>query len=565
MATRWDLLLGRRDLLKLGLAGGASLLVSGCDRFGGGGSKLLGDLPNGQNPFLAQFGPIDRTKGDESARVFTGDRFERPHSILWNLSSYLSQKQVEGPVEEVPLVVVGGGVAGLFTAFAHRKHRPILLEQAARFGGNAKGESWRGIDYSLGPAYIDYPHPGTPMRTHYDELGLEKVLVPRDTSDPVEVNGKLYTKFWDGETEPGQREPYRRMSELFANLNAEKERAFPFIPSLNSEHRESARHYDQWTLHELLTKTAGGKLPKNLEIALEHYCWSTYAASSAELSATAALNFLAQEANPIRVGAGGNSKIAETVLKRLIDEVGTDRLRAGCVVLSVQVTGDSVEVLYEDAQNKLRKIRAKAVVLSCPKFVAAKILKDVEPERLQTIQKLRYRSYMTANLLIKKKMPRTAYDVFMVGKGTTKIGETNRSHQEMNATDFILANFATPQAEGNVFTFYRAFPVDGARAELYQKGSYELYRQRFETQIERDILPLMGLKTEDIVDLRLTLWGHALPLAAKGVYRDETVDQLRKAHKERVFFVEQDNWVYPSLQTGATDAILLKKEVEKVL
>ena len=76
---------------------------------------------------------------------------------------------------------------------------------------------------------------------------------------------------------------------------------------------------------------------------------------------------------------------------------------------------------------------------------------------------------------------------------------------------------------------------------------------------------MMNLKQSEIIDLRLTLWGHALPVSAKGIYRGNIVDRLRKPFRDRVFFVEQDNWAYPSLQTGATDVVLMKKDILKIL
>lgn len=584
---RWQELLGRRDFLRLtGKAGLTVVVGSGAvsalgtaqaageatggtaaaqpkskAKSGGAGSR---GTPTARN-FLRASSPIDRTLGDATPREFFGDRNQRPHGALWDLKTYFATHKVEGSDEEAAVVVVGGGVSGLFTSYALRKHKPILLEQAARFGGNAKGQSWRGVDYSLGTAYIDQPHEGAPMHGLFHELGLGEILTKRDTVDPVEYQGKLYTGFWEGETDPSRKHQYAAMSKFFGEMVAEKERPFPFIPSVTAGNLESVRHYDQWDLHTLLSQVVGGKLPEQLETALEHYCWSTYAASAKEVSAAGALNFLAQESNPIHIGAGGNSAIAERVLERLVAELPTKNLRPSSLVVQVKVEGDRTLVTYEDAEGKLRRIRAKAVVMCCPKFVAARVLEGLEPERIAAIQRLRYRSYMTANLLLDRKMERTAYDVFMIKSGKTDLGNVREAQAKMNATDFIMANYAARDAKVNVFTFYRAFPVDGMRAELNTPGAYEDYRKRFETQIEKDILPLMKLEMGDVVDLRLALWGHALPLSEKGLYRTDTVQTLRKPFAKRVFFVEQDNWAYPSTQTGATESVLMKRDIEAVL
>ncbi len=550
----------RREFLRLTTHSGLALLLSRCANLTREPSSNLN-----ASDFLSQYSPIDRTLGDKVPQAFSGDSFARPHEILWDLSNFYATHQVEGKVEEAPLVIIGGGVSGLFSAFEYREHRPIVLEQAARFGGNAKGQSWRGLDYALGSAYIDRPHPGTPMAHFYNELKLDEITTERKTTDPVAYKNKLYFSFWDGESDPANKAKYQKIGKFFSDLYHEKERAFPLIPSLNAEEQASVRYFDQWDLHTFLSKLVGGKLPPQLETAFEHYCWSTYAGSAKELSSAAALNFLAQEIEPIRVSAGGNARIAERLLERLTAELPLQNLRAGCLVVKVKVEGNGVLVHYLDPQNKLRAIRARSAILSCPKFVANKILEEIEPERVTSIEKLRYRSYMTANLLLKGKSARHFYDLFMIGKGKINLNDVKESQQKQNATDFVMANFASPHPDATVLTFYRAFPADGMRKELIMPDSYNHYYREFEQQIDREILPMMNFKKSQIVDLRLTRWGHALPLAEKGIYSGNTIANLRKPFRDRVFFIEQDNWAYPSLQTGATDCVLMKKEITKAL
>jgi protoporphyrinogen oxidase len=561
----WDLIT-RRKLIASGSSSGLALVVAangGNSLFAASKDKVKGGDPAAE--YLRSFGPIDRTMGDVAPRQFFGDNNTRGHGALWDLESFMKGRSVEGSVEETSVVVIGGGAAGLFSAYNLRKHKPIVLEQAPRLGGNAKGQAWRGIDFSIGSAYIDEPHHGQPMAQYFEELKLKEVLVQRETVDPVEYNGKKYQHFWEGETDPKNKAAYEKVGKCLEDIANEKERQFPFIPSVTPAHLESLKYYDQWSLYEYLCKIAGGPLPAHLDTALEHYCWSTYAGSSREVSAPGALNFLAQEIKPIWCGAGGNSKIVERLISVLMKDVPAANLRTSCLVVDVKVEGSKVLVTYEDGDKKLRQIRAKAAIMSCPKFVAARILRDIEPTRVETIRKLKYRSYMTANLLIDKKMERGIYDIFMIGNGNGDFSDIRKAQDKMNATDFVMANFAQVDAKYNVLTFYRAFPCDNMRAELNQPTAYDSYRKRFEQQIDRDILPLLKLKQKDCVDLRLNLFGHALPLSEKGLYRDDTVTKLRAPFKNRIFFVEQDNWSYPSLQTGATDAALMKADIEKML
>jgi len=559
---RWEEL-SRRNFFKVSVSG-VTLLVAGCASKGKFAAQNLEEEKATQD-FIKAFGPIDRTIDFSKKQTFySGDDNRRPHKILWDVEGYLKTKKVEIK-EETNLVIVGGGASGLISAYQFRDFAPIVLEQAKRFGGNAKGESWKGLDYSIGSAYLDAPHKGTPMYDYFNEFNFHDLAVRRNDPDPVEVKGKLYRGFWEGEAEPELKAKYEKLHQLFEDLYYEKERPFPFIPSLKPEHLTSVKHYDQWTLKEFLHQHLDG-IPPMLETALEHYCFSTYACSASEISAAAALNFLAQEMEPICVASGGNSKYAERVLSKLLDFFPKENLRTSSIVVRVKVEGESCFVYYEDEQGRLREIKAKSVIMSCPKFVAKHVLHGIEEERLEAIDSLQFRAYMTANLLLKKVPNEKFYDLFMVDSGKLTSKSVKKHANTMNATDIILANFSNPSVtDHSVLTFYRSFPYDGGRAELYEEGSYEKHKAAFERQIKKKILPLLGLKMSDIETLRLTLWGHALPLAEKGLYSSGVIDKIRKPFKDRVFFVEQDNWAYPSFQTGPTEVAILKKEILKFL
>jgi hypothetical protein len=132
-------------------------------------------------------------------------------------------------------------------------------------------------------------------------------------------------------------------------------------------------------------------------------------------------------------------------------------------------------------------------------------------------------------------------------------------------TDVIFADYAKAVGGSTVLTLYRGMPFDSARSEILAPDSYNRYRREFEEQIKDTILPLLKIPHESVVDLRMARWGHPLPVAAPGLIADGVVDELRKPFKERVFFVEQDNWALPAFETALTEAQLWWPEVEKVL
>src|SRR5438552_2558551 len=137
----WQHVLSRRDFVRLTLQGGVAVLIGGCANFRPELSNSRDLDTSDASEFLKTYSPIDRTLGEVVPRQFSGgDVNDRPHGILWDLPGYFQTHKVEGKPEEASVVVIGGGMSGLFSTYALRKLQPILLEQAPRFGGNAKGQ-----------------------------------------------------------------------------------------------------------------------------------------------------------------------------------------------------------------------------------------------------------------------------------------------------------------------------------------------------------------------------------------------------------------------------------------
>jgi hypothetical protein len=155
--------------------------------------------------------------------------------------------------------------------------------------------------------------------------------------------------------------------------------------------------------------------------------------------------------------------------------------------------------------------------------------------------------------LLKSEVPSSFYDLFLMGKA------------ENRATDLVMADFAKPDPERSILTLYRPMPIDGMRSALMAESAYADARKEFETQIAEEVLPLFGMDEGRVADLRLTRWGHALPIADKGRIADGTVDWLRKPFRERLFFVEQDNWCLPAIETSAEEALHFAPLVAKLL
>lgn len=564
--------LSRREALKsLGL-GASALCLPGCaslfksNTAQNDQSTSLTSLGSLFTPDGRDFNPIDRGLGAIGARNYSGDNPDPAHGILWNKESYLSIRGgIPRPTERVPLVIVGGGMSGIISGYLLRHHKPVILERADRFGGNSRGESWQGIDYSIGAAYFMEQPAGSPLSNFYHETGIDQMWTVKTVEDPVIFKNKRYDNFWDGDSAPKHAGQFKKLHNYFDKMLRGEGLVFPKMPTNDSSMRDYLNQLDQETFLDHLRRISGGKLHPQIEAALEHFCWSTLGSSISEISAAAGLNQYAGELGNVYITPGGNSALAERILQLIRQENPASNFRPGSIVVDVQRVADGVVVAYEDHAGVLRSIHAKAVIMSCPKFVVKHVLNGIESSRLTAISKLRYTPYLVANVMIEGNVKDSFYDLFLLGDGKVDFTDIAKSAEQQKATDVILGTYTKPDGKHTILTLYRSLPFTAGRGLIYAPDSYEKYRLEFEQQVNQEILPLVGISKNRVKDIRLSRWGHPMPVPVRGLISDGTIDELRRPFAERVFFVEQDNWLLPCLETAAQEALNWAPEVDKLL
>lgn len=564
----------RREVLKILLGSGAALYLSPV--YTGRASLAFADTKKKAGKFsisksrLAEISPIDRSLAEVAPRIFFSDYPEEVHKVLWDKPGFVSGLggKLPDPKERVPLVIIGGGMSGLLTAYKLRKHQPVILEQAPRFGGNAKGQSWKGIDYSIGAAYICKPDDDDDADKLLKEIGLRTSMRAKDGEDPVAIGSKIFEDFWKGESVQGDEKAkaqFLKVAKYFRAALAGEEIKYPDIPITDPEQEAYVKELDKLSFRAHVEAIAGEPLHPQIETAIEHYCWSSFGGSASEISAASGVNFYASEFGGLGVFPGGNSAITERLVERLSRELPPENFRAGSLVFDVKVVADGVIVSYRGADGQVASVHAKAVVMACPKFVVAKILSDIEPERVEAIRRLKYRSYLVANVLLKGGIANPFYDLYLLGDGTLHGSDAGTASRHQMVTDVVLGTWAKVNRNSTVLTLYRGMPYDSARAEMLAPDLYGRLRADFEKQIADSIVPLLKLKQENIVDLRIARWGHPLPLAGVGLIAEGVLEKVRAPFQERVFFIEQDNWALPAFETSLGEAVTWVPEVEKVL
>jgi protoporphyrinogen oxidase len=302
----------------------------------------------------------------------------------------------------------------------------------------------------------------------------------------------------------------------------------------------------------------------HVEDVIESYFWSAAAASSTEFSAAAGLNFFAADFGAVAVTKGGNAAIAERVLQEIGKTVPASNFRTNTLVFNVKVEKDGVLVTYAQGES-VKTIKAKSVVMSCPKFVAGHLIEGLEPERRAAYKTLRYRSYLLANLLVNKSIDDSFYDLFFFKEGVVDTKHVEASAKKQRITDMVYGNYTDGKKAQTVLTLFRGYPYDGARKEILAPDAYPKLRAAFEKQVNEEVLPLMNIKPSEVVDLRISRWGHPLPLAEKGTISSGEIRWLREPFQNRVFFVEQDNWMLPCFETCFMEAHHWAPKIRKYL
>ncbi|MBA4373127.1 MAG: hypothetical protein C0402_09745 [Thermodesulfovibrio sp.] len=580
MKKKLDQPITRRQAVKLLGQGGLYTFIltqlPSCTTFN---PRASGLAPSVQDPLTNPdglcFSPFDRTLGDLALKEFGGEKPDVPHDffLFKNRAERKALADSIKDIEKTRVVVVGAGIAGITAAYELRSYKPIMLDQGQRFGGNAQGEAWRGTDYSTAAAYFCGQDADSSILKFYQEIGIDKIWRTKKEEDPVLLNSKRYTNFWNGETAPGAEAQFLKLRKYFEDVNEEKEgQLYPEIPPGSDEVLQRLKQLDRMTFRAHLEEVLGARLHPHIETALEHYCWSTFACTLDQMSAAGGMNAYAAEFGDIYVMPGGNGAIAEAALKKMTDTVPLSHFRPRALVFDVQVSSQGVLVSYINHKGKPARIQADVAILGCPKFVVGKILRDLEPERLKAIEQLNYNAYLVANVLVDQPFREDEfYDYYLLGNGTFDRANIEKTTDEQGVTDVIYGSYARPDitAAGRpghtVLTLYRGFPYSEGRGKLYMDGAFEKYYAQFAKQIREEILPQLKLDPARIVDIRIARWGHPMPIQAPGLINRGIIDTLRRPFKERVFFVQQDNWMYAAIETSIQEGLIWSKEAKKKL
>jgi hypothetical protein len=494
------------------------------------------------------------------AKWFFGDDFDNNTIPFHFIPDYFNGGPPPEPAEEVDVAVVGGGLSGLASAYFLRHHNTVLFELRDRFGGNSMGEEWHDIKYSLGGAYFMTPDPGSFLEHFYHELGLHRLIRTSEPPDPMELNGVIRDDFWSG-VSPEERKVFRRYAEVVTQV---WENEYPDIP-LSDDPIEAARvrALDAFTFREDLERRMGMPMTPLLAAGVQSYFFSSFDAPMEEISAACGWNFVAAEEGGRWVLPGGNSQFVYEIWRRLKEREDQVRpqcrphfLRGRCRVIDVRPRGERLQVTYYDAGQNLRSISARFVIMAGSKHIAKYVLFDLEHwdwDKLQAMNQLSTLPYLVANVLLQSPIERDFYDCFLLGDGKNYPMNGEELSQNPIVTDMLRGDYTREHGPRSVLTLYWPLSWPAARFTLLLDDPWRHYTELLVPQIRR-MLSLLDVPESAVRQVRLTRWGHAMPIPRPGLIANGTVEMAHRPIGNNLYFANQDNWALPAVENSLLDA-----------
>ena len=422
----------------------------------------------------------------------------------------------------VPVVIVGGGIAGLSAAWQLTRKgfdQFVLLEMSARAGGNSRWGENETTAYPWGAHYVPVPGKGaTEVRELFSELGVLKAdgtWEPRYLCLAPQERLFLYGRWQEGiepaiGLTPRDRDQFRRLADTTDSLRATGRFTVPLDAGLSS--RDAA--LDRISFADWL---AGQRFDSRPLLWYANYaCRDDYGALAADVSAWAGLHYFASrdsdEKGPL-TWPEGNGWIVKQLLARVRRFVRTE-----ATVRAVRRDGPGFRIRAGDTEY-----RCRAVVFAAPTFLAPYIVEGMAP-----LRHFEYSPWVTANL--------TLDSIPDIDRGEPAWDNVVMSSPALGYVDAMHQSLRT-FADRTVWTFYWAL-ADGAPAAnrmILAEKNWAYWKEAILADLER-VHPRIRACVSRLDVMRI---GHAMVRPTVGtVFSDER--QAMKRSRDGLVFAHSD-------------------------
>lgn len=529
--------MNRRDFLVVSAATGALTLLPSWARSQSINPETL------KNFSANDLSPVMRLTSLRGSNVIEGDTHDEAHEIFWNKDGYIQKKGgIPAPSAHYDVVIVGGGISGLTAATFLPHKRILLIDGHPQMGGNSKaqnsGRSW----VSQGAAYIGELDEGGEIDLFLQNLGIKK-FARKVEHEPVALGGKIFTKFWEGESDPARAQDFihvkKRLDQVYEN-------EIPDLPVWDLGARREWDNLDRISFAEWIKREFGTVHPHIMEL-ITLYCWSSFTANPDEISAAHGIYFFVSDTcgHPI-VFPGGNGFVAQAMFDK-IKSRSNATMKASAFAVDIVVKNGKPQICYKNG-NTLETVTANKCIVASPKFVMRHVITGIDPAQNKAMDEIPYRAYLVANVMLKKKIASPGYDMYTL-KGKVPTHAYNDS-RDRSYTDVVFADWAgKDNTPTTALTLYLPLPYDMAQQYLFISGLYEKYENRLKATLP-EVLSSLGLSWADVDGWRLVRYGHSMPVARTNYVANGTFERAAKDIAGCIFFANQDNWGNPCFETS---------------
>lgn len=418
-------------------------------------------------------------------------------------------------VEQVDLVIAGGGVAGLCAGWRLADAgfaRFRLLELEDQPGGNARSGRNAVSAYPLGAHYLPVANKEAHALRHLlRQLGMitgDADGVP--VYDPEQLCADLQERlFWRGRWQEGliprtgisaqDRADLaafeRAMADFSKRVGADGKPAFA-VPMAYSSRDSDLAALDRLDFATWLDRQ-GWRSPV-LRAHVRYAMRDDYGTEPQHVSAWAGVHYFASRRGWAANGAGENELTWPEGNGRLVQRLADffpDRIAAGNIVHRVARDGDRVLVdSFDVAADATVRIAARAAILAMPHFVATRVC----PE-LGGGEGFSYAPWLVANVTI---------DRLPGGRGVPLAWDNVSSTS--NSLGYVVATHQGPDAiaSGTVLTWY--LPLSDMEPAAARRLLVDRPADEWKRIVRDDLLAMHPDLDDAIRSIELWRWGHAM-------------------------------------------------------
>ena len=322
----------------------------------------------------------------------------------------------------VPILIAGGGVAGLTAAWRLQKSgftNFVLVELESAPGGTARSGSNRLISFPWGAHYIPAPmKENAELVSLLEEMGVvegkdkngEPIIgeqfLCRDPEERVFYKGRWYEGLYlhAGESEDDKQQYQKFNAELdqwISWRDARGRRAFTLPVSACSDDAEVTA-LDRISIADWMNARA--LTSPRLRWWVDYACRDDYGMTAEQTSAWAGLFYFCSrvaapkvESQPLITWPEGNGRLVRHLFESAKTNIQLDR-----AVVELIPVQDGVEVITLDREGRApRGFRAERVIFAAPQFMARYVVRPYRDNPPPHIAEFQFGSWMVANLALK--------------------------------------------------------------------------------------------------------------------------------------------------------------------